>query len=72
MKRDEIVQYLRDNPSWVLQYQHGIRGNGWWWLRNMQSLTEVIKVDGRSAQAARALLKYDGKVKYGETNYVLR
>lgn len=72
MKRDEIVQYLKDNPGWVLQYQRGIRGNGWWWLRNMQSLTEVIKIDGRSANAARALLKHDGAVKYGETNYVLR
>lgn len=72
MKKDEIVQYLRDNPGWVLQYQHGIRGNGWWWLRNMKSLTNIIKVDGRSAMAARALLKLDGSRKYGETNYVLR
>lgn len=72
MKRDEIVQYLKDNPGWVLQYAHGIRGNGWWWLRNMKSPSEIINVDGRSAQAARALLKYDGVVKYGETNYVLR
>ena len=71
MKRDEIVQYLKDNPGWVLQHQHGIRGHGRWWLRNMNSTSEVIKVDGRSALAARALLKRVDAYKFGQTNYGL-
>ena len=71
MKRDEIVQYLKDNPGWVLQYQHGIHGKGWWWLRNTQESTKTINIQNRSAIAARALLKHLPAKQFGETNYGL-
>lgn len=71
MNKQEIIKYLQDNPGWVLQYQHGINGIGWWWLRDMNQKSNTIDVDGRSANAARAMLQTDGRVWFGETNYVL-
>lgn len=70
MNKQEIIQYLQENPGWYLQYSHGIRGNGWWQLRE-NGTANYIPVDGRSAMAARSLLQPEKKCRYGETNYLL-
>ena len=70
MNKQEIIKYLQENPGWVLQYSHGMRGNGWWQLRE-SGTSNYISVDGRSAMAARTLLQPEKKRRYGETNYML-
>ena len=71
MNKDAIIDFLQKNPGWILQFCHGIGGNGWWWLINMNGLSETIEVDGRSAKAARNMLRLIGPYRFGETNYGL-
>lgn len=73
MKKNEIIKFLKENPGWVLQYQRGIRGDGWWWLRDNRigHKHNTINVDGRSALGARSKLQLEGvRHVYGETNYI--
>lgn len=71
MKKAEIVDHLKANPGWVLQFCDGIRGSGWWWLRNKSDQSETINLDGRSAQSASRCLQRLQRARHGETDYVL-
>ena len=71
MKKKEILEYLQENPGWVLQYCDGIRDGGWWWLRKTSEGAETINLDGRAARAASNDLVRLSRVKYGSTDFVL-
>ncbi len=68
MKKQEIVDYLKENKDWVLQYCGGIGGDSWWWLRSTKETSKSIKVNGNSASAAsKSLIKISGD--WRQTNY---
>jgi hypothetical protein len=69
MKKAEIIEFLQQHQSWVLQYQHGKGGNGWWWLRDMDNQSDTRNIDGRSANAAIRHLVRLWPQRFGETNY---
>ena len=56
MKKQEIIDFLKTNEDWVLQYCRGIRDDGWWWLRNTKNVIKTIKVNSNSARAASKVL----------------
>lgn len=56
MHKKDIIKYLKDNRTWVLQHCIGVGGEGWWWLRNTEKTTETISVNGNSAHAASKVL----------------
>lgn len=71
MKKDEILDYLRNSPGWKLQYCRGITGNGWWWLRRDNDGPDTVPVNSTSAKAAAKKLKRLPMRRFGQTDYVL-
>lgn len=60
----DIVDWLFRNPSWYLEYCRSASGlDGWWWVRNSRSTSQVIRVHGNAVRASlMKLTRYDSRL----------
>lgn len=51
MNQKDALAFLQESPNWYLEYCFGYGGNGWWWLRDSECMSDTIAIDGRTANA---------------------
>lgn len=56
-RKADIQAFLKEHPTWVLQWCKGIRFHTWWWVREKRDRGDVVMCHASAAYAVSKEMK---------------